>query len=251
MKTLAIIPARYASSRFPGKPLADLGGKPVIRWVYDGLKGFEQLDEVCVATDDSRIADAVKSFGGKCVMTRTDHRSGTERCGEVVEKLAALGKQFDVVVNVQGDEPFVNKEQITTLLDLFGNKSTEIATLAKRIDSQEELMSPNNVKVVVSQHGNALYFSRTPIPYIRDCNTESWHTAHDYLKHVGIYAYRTSILKEIVELEETSLERCEKLEQLRWLENGYMISIAITECENIGIDTPEDLQKAREIIKNR
>lgn len=251
MKVLAIIPARYASSRFPGKPLADLGGMPVVEWVYRGVSEINIIDEACVATDDDRIASAVMAFGGNCVMTSANHKSGTERCAEVVEKLEAQGKQFDIVLNVQGDEPFVNKKQITTLLDLFANKNTEIATLAKSIDSKEELLSPNNVKVVVSQHGNALYFSRTPIPYIRDCDSQSWLSAHKYLKHVGIYAYRTLILKKIVKLEETPLEHCEKLEQLRWLENGFMMSVAITVCENIGIDTPEDLQKAREIIKHR
>lgn len=249
MKTIAIIPARYASTRFPGKPLADLGGKPVVEWVYRGVSEIELVDEVCVATDDERIAAAVKQFGGNCVMTRTDHKSGTERCGEVVEKMKAEGKVFDIVLNVQGDEPFVNKEQITTLLAAFNDNKTEIATLAKRITSTEELTSPNNVKVITDEYNIALYFSRTPIPYVRDCSIEQWVDKHYYLKHIGIYAYLSNVLKNLVELETTPLEESEKLEQLRWLEHGYVIKVIETECENIGIDTLEDLEAARLRLK--
>lgn len=249
MKTIAIIPARYASTRFPGKPLADLGGKPVVEWVYRGVSEIELVDEVCVATDDERIAAAVKQFGGNCVMTRTDHKSGTERCGEVVEKMKAEGKVFDIVLNVQGDEPFVNKEQITTLLAAFNDNKTEIATLAKRITSTEELTSPNNVKVITDEYNIALYFSRTPIPYVRDCSIEQWVDKHYYLKHIGIYAYLSNVLKNLVELETTPLEESEKLEQLRWLEHGYVIKVLETECENIGIDTLEDLEAARLRLK--
>lgn len=249
MKSIAIIPARYASSRFPGKPLADLGGKPVIRWVYDGLQGIDGLDCICVATDDERISKAVELFGGKCVMTRSDHKSGTERCGEVVEKFATEGTVFDVVVNVQGDEPFVNKEQIKSLLAAFSNPGTEIATLAKKITSSEELLSSNNVKVVTDLFGEALYFSRTPIPYLRDCDTSQWLNRHDYYKHVGIYAYRSEVLKELVSLDESPLEKCEKLEQLRWMECGRTIKVIETSCENIGIDTPEDLVAAQQRLQ--
>ncbi|MBO4587996.1 MAG: 3-deoxy-manno-octulosonate cytidylyltransferase [Bacteroidales bacterium] len=249
MKTIAIIPARYASTRFPGKPLADLGGKPVVEWVYRGVSEIELVDEVCVATDDERIAAAVKQFGGNCVMTRTDHKSGTERCGEVVEKMKSEGKMFDIVLNVQGDEPFVNKEQITTLLAAFNDNKTEIATLAKRITSTEELTSPNNVKVITDEYNIALYFSRTPIPYVRDCSIEQWVDKHYYLKHIGIYAYLSNVLKNLVELETTPLEESEKLEQLRWLEHGYVIKVIETECENIGIDTLEDLEAARLRLK--
>lgn len=249
MKTIAIIPARYASTRFPGKPLADLGGKPVVEWVYRGVSEIELVDEVCVATDDERIAAAVKQFGGNCVMTRTDHKSGTERCGEVVEKMKAEGKVFDIVLNVQGDEPFVNKEQITTLLAAFNDNKTEIATLAKRITSTEELTSPNNVKVITDEYNIALYFSRTPIPYVRDCSIEQWVDKHYYLKHIGIYAYLSNVLKNLVELDTTPLEESEKLEQLRWLEHGYVIKVLETECENIGIDTLEDLEAARLRLK--
>lgn len=229
--------------------MADLGGKPVVEWVYRGVSEIELVDEVCVATDDERIAAAVKQFGGNCVMTRTDHKSGTERCGEVVEKMKAEGKVFDIVLNVQGDEPFVNKEQITTLLAAFNDNKTEIATLAKRITSTEELTSPNNVKVITDEYNIALYFSRTPIPYVRDCSIEQWVDKHYYLKHIGIYAYLSNVLKNLVELETTPLEESEKLEQLRWLEHGYVIKVLETECENIGIDTLEDLEAARLRLK--
>ena len=229
--------------------MADLGGKPVVEWVYRGVSEIELVDEVCVATDDERIAAAVKQFGGNCVMTRTDHKSGTERCGEVVEKMKAEGKVFDIVLNVQGDEPFVNKEQITTLLAAFNDNKTEIATLAKRITSTEELTSPNNVKVITDEYNIALYFSRTPIPYVRDCSIEQWVDKHYYLKHIGIYAYLSNVLKNLVELETTPLEESEKLEQLRWLEHGYVIKVIETECENIGIDTLEDLEAARLRLK--
>ena len=250
MKTIAIIPARYASTRFHGKPLADLGGKPVVEWVYRGVSGIEGVDEVCVATDDARIAAAVERFGGKYAITRSDHKSGTERCGEVVEKMAREGKNFDVVVNVQGDEPFVNKSQITQLLSAFDDCHTQIATLAKKIASAEELISFNNVKVVVGVSGDALYFSRMPIPCVReDCEPNELYLKHDFLKHIGIYAYRTEILERIVQLDETELERCEKLEQIRWLEHGYNIKVLETQSENIGIDTPEDLQNARQAIE--
>ena len=249
MRSIAIIPARYASTRFPGKPLADLGGKPVVEWVYSAVSAISALDEVCVATDGERIASAVKAFGGNCVMTRTDHKSGTERCSEVMEKMNAQGKEFDIVVNVQGDEPFVNKDQILTLLSAFDDDRIEIATLAKRITSTEELTSPNNVKVITDEYNLALYFSRTPIPYVRDCSVEQWVDRHCHLKHIGIYAYLASTLKDLVKLSETPLEQNEKLEQLRWLEHGCKIKVLETECENIGIDTPEDLEAARMRLK--
>lgn len=220
-----------------------------MEWVYRGVSEIELVNEVCVATDDARIKEAVERFGGKCVMTRSDHKSGTERCGEVVEKMKAEGKTFDIVLNVQGDEPFVNKEQITTLLSAFSDNKTEIATLAKRIASTEELTSPNNVKVITDEYNIALYFSRTPIPYLRDCSIEQWVDKHYYLKHIGIYAYLSNVLKNLVELKSTPLEESEKLEQLRWLEHGYVIKVLETECENIGIDTLEDLEAARQRLK--
>ena len=245
MKAIAIIPARYASSRFPGKPLADLGGRPVIEWVYTGVCGIDGIDEVCVATDDERIAEAVRRFGGVSIMTAGSHRSGTERCGEVVEKLGKEGKHFDVVLNVQGDEPFVDKTQIATLLSAFGDSTVKIATLAKPITSQEELDSPNNVKVVCRTNGDALYFSRTPVPYLRECDHAQWFSQHAFLKHIGLYAYRAETLRKITSLDETPLELCERLEQLRWLENGHPIKVLRTDCDNIGIDTPDDLEAAR------
>lgn len=220
-----------------------------MEWVYRGVSEIELVNEVCVATDDARIKEAVERFGGKCVMTRSDHKSGTERCGEVMEKMKAEGKTFDIVLNVQGDEPFVNKEQITTLLSAFSDNKTEIATLAKRIASTEELTSPNNVKVITDEYNIALYFSRTPIPYLRDCSIEQWVDKHYYLKHIGIYAYLSNVLKNLVELKSTPLEESEKLEQLRWLEHGYVIKVLETECENIGIDTLEDLEAARLRLK--
>lgn len=221
----------------------------MVEWVYRGVSSIECIDEVCVATDDDRIKEAVERFGGNCVMTRSDHHSGTERCYEVVNKLKAAGKKYDVMVNVQGDEPFVNKEQIETLLAAFNDENTKIATLAKKITTEEELMSPNNVKVVTDIWGDARYFSRTPIPYLRDCERSQWLEKHDYLKHIGIYAYRTDILDDIMSLEESPLEACEKLEQLRWVEQGYPITVVETDCENIGIDTPEDLAIARQRLE--
>ena len=251
MRTIAIIPARYASSRFPGKPLADMEGKPVIEWVYEGITGTGVVDEVLVATDDERIAKAVNDFGGNYIMTRSNHRSGTERCCEAMEKLAATGKMYDVVINVQGDEPFVDKKQIATLTETFTNGTTQIATLAKKIESSDELFSPNNVKVVIDKQGKALLFSRQSLPYQRDIEPAQWVTTHTYYKHIGIYAYRSEVLSQIARLEEEPIELCEKLEQLRWMANGYRIDVRITDCENIGIDTPEDLAVAKEYLKKK
>ena len=233
MRTIAIIPARYASSRFPGKPLADMEGKPVIEWVYEGITGTGVVDEVLVATDDERIAKAVNDFGGNYIMTRSNHRSGTERCCEAMEKLAATGKMYDVVINVQGDEPFVDKKQIATLTETFTNGTTQIATLAKKIERK------------------ALLFSRQSLPYQRDIEPAQWVTTHTYYKHIGIYAYRSEVLSQIARLEEEPIELCEKLEQLRWMANGYRIDVRITDCENIGIDTPEDLAVAKEYLKKK
>ena len=247
MKSIAIIPARYASTRFPGKPLAKLGKHTVVEWVYRGVSDIECIDEVCVATDDSRIAEAVKAFGGKCLMTRADHRSGTERCGEAISKMAAEGKRFDVVVNVQGDEPFVNREQIETLLASFENKDTDIATLAKKITTADELMSPNNVKVVADRAGWALYFSRAAIPFIREAEPSEWVTRHVFFKHIGIYAYKADTLRQIARMQPSRLELAESLEQLRWLENGLSIHMAVTDAVNVSIDTPADLVKAEQL----
>lgn len=251
MRTLAIIPARYASTRFPGKPLALLGGKPMIEWVWDCVASLQALTEAVVATDDTRIAEAVEAFGGRAMMTRSTHRSGTDRCGEVLEMLEAEGKVFDVVVNIQGDEPFVQQEQLTSLIGCFENSDTQIATLKTAIGNIEELCSPNNVKVVCNNTGNALYFSRQPIPYLRGVEREEWLQRQSYYKHVGIYAFRATVLKELVRLSPSQLELSESLEQLRWLENGYPIRVCMTPTANMGIDTPEDLAAAEHYLTTR
>ncbi|MBQ6069552.1 MAG: 3-deoxy-manno-octulosonate cytidylyltransferase [Bacteroidales bacterium] len=250
MRTLAIIPARYASTRFPGKPLALLGGKPVIEWVWECVNKLPMLSNAVVATDDRRIADTVEAFGGRAMMTSDQHRSGTDRCGEVLERLEMKGEEYDVVVNVQGDEPFVQQHQLESLVACFDTDGTEIATLKTAIGSKGELMSANNVKVVCDRQGRALYFSRQPIPYLRGAAQEEWLQRVRYYKHVGIYAFRAATLKELVKLPQTPLELSESLEQLRWLENGYGIRVCETETGNIGIDTPEDLKAAEQYLAN-
>lgn len=240
MKTLAIIPARYASTRFPGKPLALIAGKPMIQWVWEGVQQISAISEAVVATDDERIYDAVKSFGGQVLMTSANHRSGTDRCGEVLEK---LGSDADVVINVQGDEPKVEHTQIELVASCFADPKVQIATLKKEIKSQEELFSPNCVKVIEDNEGNAIYFSRSPIPFVRGKEKEEWLSERKFYKHIGVYAFRREVLKEVVKLKQSPLELGESLEQLRWLENGYKISVRETNAENIGIDTPEDLER--------
>ena len=247
-KTVAIIPARYASTRFPGKPLALLGGKPVIQWVWENVSAMPELACAVVATDDERIAEAVKGFGGRAVMTASTHRSGTDRCGEVVRKLREEGQAFDVAINVQGDEPFVRQEQLRSLVDCFADGEVKIATLKTAIHSTAELMSPNNVKVVCDLRGRALYFSRQPLPHVRGVEPEQWMEHHPYFKHVGIYAFRTETLEALVRLQQSPLELCESLEQLRWLENGYEIQVKETAVANIGIDTPADMALAEQYL---
>lgn len=244
MTTLAVIPARYASTRFPGKPLAMLCGKPVIRWVWERVSQTEGITDTVVATDDSRIADAVETFGGKVMMTSATHRSGTDRCGEVVERLMQGGKAYDVVVNVQGDEPFVRPAQLQQLLSAFEHDGVQIATLRTLIKNGEELFSPNNVKVVCGADDEALYFSRQALPYLRGVEQSEWVARHQYYKHVGIYAFRSEVLRHVVTLQPSALEQAESLEQLRWIENGYRIAVKTTDMANIGIDTPEDLDAA-------
>ena len=248
MKFIGIIPARYASTRFPGKPLALLGGKPMIQRVYEQVK--ETVDRVCVATDDERIEAAVKAFGGNVVMTSDQHRSGTDRCEEVYQK---VGEPFDVIINIQGDEPFIHPEQIETIKRCFEDKSVDIATLVKPFaadgDFESTLFNPNSPKVVVNKRMEAMYFSRSIVPYIRGKKYTEWLSAHVFYKHIGMYAYRADVLKEITALPPSSLEIAESLEQLRWLENGYKIKVGITEQETIGIDTPEDLEKANLLLK--
>jgi len=241
-KFLGIIPARYASTRFPGKPLADLAGKPLIRRVYERVG--ELFDSVAVATDDRRIFDTVISFGGKAVMTSSLHNSGTDRCYEAFVK---LGGMFDVIVNVQGDEPFINPEQIELLKNCFDDDATQIATLVKPFSPEadfETLFNPNTPKVVLNARNEAIYFSRSVIPHIRGKHHEDWLKTNVFYKHIGIYAYKASVLSEITKLPQSNLEKAESLEQLRWIENGYVIKTGITDEETIGIDTPEDLEKA-------
>lgn len=246
MKYIGIIPARYASTRFPAKPLAVLGGKTVIQRVYEQVAGF--LDDAYVATDDERIEQAVKAFGGKVVMTSIDHTSGTDRCFEAYMN---IGEQFDVVVNIQGDEPFIQHSQLHALKECFEDPTTQIATLVKpfsQTDNIEVLENPNSPKVVVNKNMNALYFSRSVVPYFRNQERAEWLRSHTYYKHIGLYAYRVDVLKEITSLPQSSLEVAESLEQLRWLENGYTIKVGITDIETIGIDTPEDLERAEQFL---
>lgn len=246
MRFLGIIPARYASTRFPAKPLAILGGKPVIQRVYEQVAGI--VDDAYVATDDERIESAVKAFGGKVVMTSTKHNSGTDRCYEALTKISG---QFDVVVNIQGDEPFIQPSQLEALKACFDDSQTQIATLVKPFtaeDSFEALQNINSPKVVLNKYHHAMYFSRSIIPYQRNAEKNVWLENHVYYKHIGLYAYRSEVLKEITALPQSSLELAESLEQLRWLENGYKIKVGISDVETIGIDTPEDLAKAEEFL---
>ena len=239
MKFTAIIPARYQSSRFPGKPLAMLGGKPVIQRVYE--QAVSVLTEAYVATDDERIFKAVEAFGGRAVMTRADHQSGTDRIEEAAGK---INTDADVIINIQGDEPFVQPSQIETLYHLFDDPTTQIGTLGKRFESMEAVMNPNSPKIVCDVNGFALYFSRSVIPFIRGVDSQEWLDRYPFLKHLGIYAYRREVLSEITRLPQSPLEKAESLEQLRWLQNGYRIRVGETTVETVGIDTPDDLRRA-------
>lgn len=246
MNFVGIIPARYSSTRFPGKPLAILGGKAVIQHVYE--KVSKMLDDVYVATDDERIKDAVESFGGNVIMTSPNHKSGTDRIEEAVN---IIEKKFDVIINIQGDEPFIHKTQIETICRCFDDPETMIATLGRPFtekDSINDLENPNSPKLICDNNGFAMYFSRNIIPYIRGEEKSNWINKFTYLKHIGLYAYRANVLSEITKLPQSSLELAESLEQLRWLQNGYRIKVGITRVETIGIDTPEDLKRAEEFI---
>ncbi len=274
MKILGVIPARFASTRFPGKPLVMIEGKTMIQRVYEQAKKCESLSKVVVATDDARIFSHVLAFGGEAMMTNDNHQSGTDRCAEVVETLnfeiqtAHLDNDkvlvfdkikpkyegiFTAVINIQGDEPFIDPEQIEKIADILrggfpdyeANQTVffDIATLAKEIDNQEDIDNPNVVKAVFGENGRAVYFSRSPIPYLRDIEKELWADSGQFFKHIGLYGYKTSVLSAISKLPKSLLEEIESLEQLRWLENGYSIGVAETELETIGIDTPEDLKK--------
>ena len=236
LRFVAIIPARYASTRFPGKPLVDIGGKIMIQRVYEQVS--KVLADVYVATDDLRIQAAVEAFGGRVLMTGDHHKSGTDRCYEAFTKIK---EEFDVVINVQGDEPFIQPSQIKALQDCFESADTEIATLVKLIDAAA-LNNPNTPKVVLNKQNEAMYFSRSVIPFLRGVEVGEWGNHHPYYKHIGIYAYRSEVLGALTRLEQTPLELAESLEQLRWLENGYRIKVGFTEVESVGIDTPEDLE---------
>ncbi len=240
-KFLALIPARYGSTRFPGKPLAEINGKPMIQHVVERSQEF--FEHVFVATDDTRIAEAVNQFGGKFIMTSDQHQSGTDRCAEALEKVETeTGTHFDVVVNIQGDEPFISSRQLALISSCFDNEKTEIATLVKKIDKQTDLFDSNKPKVIINKAEQAIYFSRTPIPYCRGLEESKWLQKHTYYKHIGLYAYRANTLRQITKLPQSSLEKAESLEQLRWIENGYTIAVRQTDIENKSIDTPADLR---------
>ena len=246
MKFIGIIPARFASTRFPGKPLAMLGGRTVIQRVYEQATAI--LEEAYVATDDERIYQTVEQFGGRAVMTRPDHKSGTDRIEEAAEK---IGTQADVIINIQGDEPFIQQSQIETLMHLFDDPTTQIGTLGKRFETIKAAQNPNSPKIVTDKRGFALYFSRSIIPYIRGKEQCEWLQHFPFLKHLGLYAYRREVLREVTLLPQSPLEIAESLEQLRWLENGYRIRVGLTDVETVGIDTPEDLQRAEAFLASR
>lgn len=246
LRFIGIIPARFASTRFPGKPLAILGGMTVIERVYRQVS--LALDNVIVATDDQRIADTVAAFGGKAVMTSSSHRSGTDRCYEAYMN---NGGSEDVIINIQGDEPFIHPDQIRAIMSCFDNEATDIATLIRPFASNrpvEELINPNSAKVVVDKEMNALYFSRSVIPYLRGVEQVKWPSSHQFYTHIGMYAYRADVLARITSLPQSALEIAESLEQLRWLENGFTINTAVSDIETVGIDTPEDLERAAAIL---
>lgn len=238
MKILGIIPSRFASTRFPGKPLVEIEGKSMIQRVYEQAKKATCLSDVIVATDDERIFNHVSSFGGKVIMTSPSHESGTDRCAEVISKLT---EKFDVVINIQGDEPFINPKQIDQLCACFNDPQTQIATLIKKINA-DELFNINKPKVIKSIDDFAIYFSRNPIPFFRGVEKENWLKEHTYYKHIGIYGYTSKTLQKITQLPLSLLEKAEGLEQLRWLENGYKIKVAETNLEANSVDTPDDLK---------
>jgi 3-deoxy-manno-octulosonate cytidylyltransferase (CMP-KDO synthetase) len=241
MEIIGVIPARYASTRFPGKPLVDIGGMTMIERVYRQALQSGVLAQVVVATDDQRIYDAVSKFGGMAIMTDPGHPSGTDRCSEAVLKMDDL---YDAVINIQGDEPFIHPDQIRLLADAVSEEGAQIATLVKVIQGDDELFNPNSPKVVVSAQGEALYFSRQAIPFVKSAEQSQWSASHRFYKHIGIYGYRTDVLQQITQLPQGALELAESLEQLRWLEHGYRIRVRETQHETVAIDTPNDLEKA-------
>jgi 3-deoxy-manno-octulosonate cytidylyltransferase (CMP-KDO synthetase) len=243
-----IIPARYASTRFPGKPLAKIEGKTMIHRVYEQAAKSKSLNKVVVATDDERIARHVKDFGGEVIITSDKHPSGTDRCAEVAQK---LGSDYSYVINIQGDEPFIDPEQIDTLADVLKDGKTEIATLIIPVDSKDVLFDMGEVKVVLNPKMEALYFSRSVIPYFKDVPEREWHLRRMYYRHVGMYAYRSDILAQLTKLPVSSLEKAESLEQLRWLEAGYKVKCAVTHHDSHCIDTPDDIEKVLTLMRSK
>lgn len=241
-KILGIIPARYGSTRFPGKPLTLIQGKTMIRRVWEQAQKAHALAAVAVATDDERIVNEVLSFGGTVILTESSHPTGTDRCREALETAESTGTRYDAVINIQGDEPFIDPEQINLVASCFADPSTQLATLIKRLQLTEDLLNPNIIKVVISYTGEALYFSRSPIPHFRGEETADWPAKATYYKHIGIYGYRADVLRQITELEQGALEKTESLEQLRWLQNGYRIRVRETHSESRSVDAPEDLR---------
>jgi 3-deoxy-manno-octulosonate cytidylyltransferase (CMP-KDO synthetase) len=243
MNIIGIVPARFGSVRFPGKPLVDINGKSMVQRVYEQSIKANLLSKVLIATDDERIFNHVKDFGGDAILTSPQHQSGTDRCAEVMNKLGM--NEWEAVINIQGDEPFIHPEQIDLLCSTFDNPDTTISTLVKKINSSDELFNHNNVKVILNKKQQAIYFSRSPIPYSRNFPEQEWLRHSTYYKHVGIYGYRTSTLLEISQLAKTNLEITESLEQLRWIENGHVIRAEITNLESVAIDTPDDLLRIK------
>ena len=247
MKVFGIIPARYASTRFPGKPLAEIRGKSMIERVYQ--RASQAFEYVAVATDDYRIADEVRRFGGRHVMTSLSHLTGTDRCAEALTLMQEdLGVQADAVVNIQGDEPFVDPDLLVRIAGCFEDESARIATVVKSIDNPDDLFDPNCVKAVIDLQGRAIYFSRSPVPYIRGYAREEWPKRHVFYRHLGLYAYRADALLQLTRLPASSLEIAESLEQNRWLENGYCIKVIETDRETVAIDTPGDMEKIRRLL---
>lgn len=245
---LGVIPARYASTRFPGKPLIDIQGKSMIQRVYGQAMKAKSLKKVIVATDDERIAHHVKRFGGEYVMTRPDHVSGTDRCFEALQN---SGGNYKYVINIQGDEPFIDPSQINLLADTLKDGNTELATLVIPVDSNELLFNEGEVKVTVNNKMEALYFSRSVIPHIKGIDPKEWHQHFNYYRHVGMYAYRSDLLEELTKLKPSALEKAESLEQLRWLENGFKIKVAVTTHDSHCIDTPEDVERVLKIMAGK
>jgi len=241
---IGIIPARYLSTRFPGKPLANIAGKSMICRVYDQAIKAKLLNDVYVATDDKRIYDEVLRIGGKAVMTAPNLVNGTERCFDAYRQISETGGPSDYLLNIQGDEPFIRPEQINELCRVIAISGTPVATMVRKIQREDELWDENTVKVALDKHGNAMYFSRSPIPYLRGVERNKWLLRAEFYKHVGIYAFRTSAIAQILALHPTPLEKAENLEQLRWLEHGLDIRTGISEWDSLSVDTPHDLEKA-------